>query len=72
VRLAGVENFDTNQPICFTARQEQLLAQLSMAKSKDAACGELVESVHTLITELLSGPLTDTHNTDNVIPDLSG
>jgi tRNA modification GTPase len=48
-RLAGVENFDTNQPVCFTPRQEQLLAQLSMAKSKDA--------VHTLITELLSGPL---------------
>jgi tRNA modification GTPase len=46
-RLAGVENFDPNQPICFTARQEQLLTQLSKAKSKDAA--------HTLITELLSG-----------------
>jgi len=48
-RLAGIENFDPNQPVCFTARQEQLLAQLSTAKSKDAA--------HTLITELLSGPL---------------
>jgi tRNA modification GTPase len=48
-RLAGVENFDPNQPICFTPRQEQILAQLSKAKSKDAA--------HTLITELLSGPL---------------
>jgi tRNA modification GTPase len=48
-RLAGVENFDPNQPICFTARQEQLLDQLSTAKSKDAA--------HSLITELLSGPL---------------
>ncbi|MGD1041458.1 MAG: GTP-binding protein [Sedimentisphaerales bacterium] len=48
-RLAGVENFDPNQPVCFTARQEQLLAQLTKAKSKDAA--------HTLITELLSGPL---------------
>ena len=48
-RLAGVENFDPNQPICFTTRQEQLLAQLSKPKSKDAA--------HTLITELLSGPL---------------
>jgi tRNA modification GTPase len=49
VRLAGVENFDTNQPICFTPRQEQLLAQLSKAKSKEAA--------ESLITELLSGPL---------------
>jgi len=57
-RLAGVENFDPNQPICFTPRQEQLLTQISKAKSKDAA--------HTLITELLSGPLK-THNTDNVI-----
>ncbi|MGA2324145.1 MAG: GTPase [Sedimentisphaerales bacterium] len=48
-RLAGVENFDPNQPVCFTHRQEQLLTQLSTVKSKDAA--------HTLITELLSGPL---------------
>jgi hypothetical protein len=49
VRLAGVENFDPNKPVCFTPRQEQLLAQLTKLKSKDAA--------HTLITELLSGPL---------------
>jgi tRNA modification GTPase len=48
-QLAGVENFDPNQPICFTTRQEQLLTQLSEAKSKDAT--------HSLITELLSGPL---------------
>jgi tRNA U34 5-carboxymethylaminomethyl modifying GTPase MnmE/TrmE len=48
-RLAGVENFDPNQPICFTARQEQLLTQLSTATSKDTA--------HSIITELLSGPL---------------
>jgi tRNA modification GTPase len=48
-RLAGVENFDPNQPICFTTRQEQLLAQLLTAKSKDTA--------HSIITELLSGPL---------------
>ena len=48
-RLAGVENFDPNQPVCFTTRQEKLLTQLTAAKSKDAA--------HTLITELLSGPL---------------
>ncbi len=48
-RLAGVENFDANQAVCFTVRQEQLLTQLLTAKSKEAA--------HTLITELLSGPL---------------
>ena len=48
-RLAGVENFDPNQPVCFTTRQEQLLVQLSTAKSKDAA--------DSIITELLSGPL---------------
>ena len=48
-RLAGVENFDPNQAICFTNRQEKLLTQLTAAKSKDAA--------HALITELLSGPL---------------
>ena len=48
-RLAGVENFDPNQPICFTPRQEQLLVQLSKAKSKDVA--------DSIITELLSGPL---------------
>lgn len=49
VRLAGVENFDPNQPICFTPHQEQLLAQLTKSKSKDAT--------NSLITELLSGPL---------------
>ena len=49
VQLAGVENFDPNQPICFTARQEQLLTQLTKSKSKEVA--------DSLITELLSGPL---------------
>jgi tRNA modification GTPase len=58
-RLAGVENFDPNQPICFTPRQEHLLTQLSKAKSKDAA--------DSIITELLSGPLNKTHNAGNVI-----
>jgi tRNA modification GTPase len=48
-RLAGVENFDPNQPICFTDRQERLLIQLTNAKSKDAAS--------SIITELLSGQL---------------
>jgi tRNA modification GTPase len=49
VRLAGVENFDPNKPVCFTPRQEQLWAQLTKSKSKDA--------INSLITELLSGPL---------------
>jgi tRNA modification GTPase len=48
-QLAGVENFDLLQPVCFTARQEQFLTQLSAVKSKDAA--------HPIITELLSGRL---------------
>ena len=48
-RLAGIENFDLRQPICFTARQEQLLTQLANAKSKDAT--------RSIITELLSGRL---------------
>jgi len=48
-RLAGVENFDLRQPVCFTDRQEQLLTQLTNAKSKDAA--------RSIITELLSGLL---------------
>jgi tRNA modification GTPase len=47
-RLAGVENFDLNQPICFTSRQEQLLKQLTNADSKDKVGG--------IITQLLSGP----------------
>jgi len=46
-RLAGVENFDPNQPICFTLRQEQLLMKLASAKTKDIA--------HSIITELLTG-----------------
>lgn len=49
VRLAGVENFDPNQPICFTPRQEQLLTQLSKPKLKEA--------INSIITELLSSPL---------------
>ena len=47
-RLIGAENFDLSQPICFTARQEQLLIQLSKAKLKEAA--------DSIITELLTGP----------------
>jgi tRNA modification GTPase len=48
-RLAGVENFNLNQPICFTDRQEQLLTRLGSAKSKSSAC--------STISELLSGRL---------------
>ncbi|MGD0551602.1 MAG: GTPase [Sedimentisphaerales bacterium] len=48
-QLAGIENFDPNQPVCFTPRQEQLLTQLSKPKSKEAT--------DSIITELLSGPL---------------
>ena len=47
-RLAGIENFDPRQPVCFTARQEQLLRQLVTADSQNKAA--------TFITELLSGP----------------
>jgi tRNA U34 5-carboxymethylaminomethyl modifying GTPase MnmE/TrmE len=45
----GVANFDFAKPVCFTARQEQLLTKLTNVKSKDAA--------HSIITELLSGRL---------------
>lgn len=48
LRLASIENFDLNQPACFTPRQEQLLAQLANPESKDNA--------QSIITELLSGP----------------
>jgi tRNA modification GTPase len=47
-RLIGAENFDLNQPICFTSRQEQLLKQLINADFKDKVSG--------IITQLLSGP----------------
>jgi tRNA U34 5-carboxymethylaminomethyl modifying GTPase MnmE/TrmE len=47
-QLAGVENFDINQPVCFTTRQEQILKKLTAAKSQNAA--------QSIIVELLSGP----------------
>jgi tRNA modification GTPase len=46
--IAGVKNFDTNQAVCFTSRQEGLLKKIAEAKSKETA--------QSLITELLSGP----------------
>ena len=48
-RFAGIENFDLNQAVFFTSRQEELLKKLIKAKSEEAA--------HSIITELLSGPV---------------
>ncbi|MFH1371094.1 MAG: GTPase [Planctomycetota bacterium] len=45
---ADIENFDPQQPICFTQRQERLLTRLAEVKPKDTA--------QSIITELLSGP----------------
>jgi tRNA U34 5-carboxymethylaminomethyl modifying GTPase MnmE/TrmE len=49
IELAGIKNSNTAVPVCFTARQEKLLTQLTAAKTKEAA--------DPIITELLSGPL---------------
>lgn len=43
----GVADFDLQQPVCFTARQEDLLEQLKQAKSK--------QQVASIITDLLNG-----------------
>jgi len=48
--IFGVTNFDAKVPVCFTARQMNLLTQLTHAKSKQKAT--------TLITNLLHGQLT--------------
>jgi len=48
-QICGTAEFDLQQPICFTSRQEKLLTQLSKAKSKD--------QVVSAITELLNGKL---------------
>jgi tRNA modification GTPase len=45
----GTVNFDLSQPVCFTARQENLLKQLTTAKSKPQAA--------SIITDLLNGQL---------------
>jgi tRNA modification GTPase len=47
LQLAGVQNFDPNQPICFTPRQQNLLTTLSMVNSQN--------ETRTIVTELLSG-----------------
>ena len=48
-QLAGVADFDLHTAVCITARQENLLKQLTNAKSKQQAA--------SIITELLNGQL---------------
>jgi tRNA modification GTPase len=48
LQTSGVANFDPQQPVCFTTRQENLLRQLTKAESKQQAASN--------ITELLNGP----------------
>jgi len=48
-RILGASDFDPHQPVCFTARQENLLRKLCKAKSKRQAA--------SIITELLKGRL---------------
>jgi tRNA modification GTPase len=36
-KIAKVDTFDTQQPVCITGRQEGLLKRLKMAESKDEA-----------------------------------
>ena len=50
-RTVGVCSFDTQQAICFTARQEELFKQLATAESAQHAA--------SIITEVSSGPLSD-------------
>jgi len=48
-RTSGVAEFDAQQSVCFTSRQENLLKQLKNTKSKQQAT--------SIITELLNGQL---------------
>lgn len=48
-QISGVTGFDSQQPVCFTNRQENLLGQLQKAKSKQQAT--------STTTELLNGPV---------------
>lgn len=48
-KICGAADFDLQQPICFTSRQEHLLKRLKRAKSKQRAVA--------IITELLTGQL---------------
>ncbi len=47
--LTAVDNFDLSQPVCFTARQQTLLEQLTTAKSTDTA--------RSIIRRLLNSPI---------------
>ncbi len=48
-QIFGVDDFDLQQPVCITARQENLLKQLKKAKSRSKAA--------SIITKLLNGRL---------------
>jgi tRNA modification GTPase len=48
-QLCGVADFDLQQPVCITSRQENLLQQLKKAKSRKQAA--------SIITELLNGQM---------------
>jgi len=50
-RTIGAADFDVRQPICFTARQQNLLKQLTTAQSAQHAA--------SIITELSSGPVSN-------------
>lgn len=47
IKTVGAADFDLREPVCFTARQEDILKQQTNAKSKQQAA--------SIITELLSG-----------------
>jgi tRNA modification GTPase len=49
IKTAGVADFDLREPVCFTARQENLLKKLTNLKSKQQAA--------SIITELLKGQI---------------
>jgi len=49
VKTAGATDFELREPVCFTARQEDILKQLTNVKSKQQAT--------SIITELLNGQI---------------
>lgn len=50
LQICGVADFNLQNPVCFTSRQEKLLKQLTKVKSKKQAA--------SLVTELLNGQLS--------------
>ena len=48
-KITRAADFDLQEPVCFTSRQEELFIQLTTAKSK--------QQVTTIITELLNGQI---------------